>query len=256
MIVGFMTLNLRFGLAADGENAWDRRKESLAGIVCRHAVDFLAVQEANAFQAAFLGQALQGWGMIGVREPAPRFWQNNVIFYAPGWGLESFRHFYLSPTPDTPSRFMESRWPRQCSLGVFSREGKTVAVAGTHFDFAESVQVRSARLVLKRLAEHRCPAVLMGDFNARPEGACYGELTGAACGLPEAAFKDVFDPGEPDFSAGTHHGFTGVPNPEKGRIDWILYRGFRRLVEKEVIRDKAHGRYPSDHFPVKALFEI
>ena len=40
------------------------------------------------------------------------------------------------------------------------------------------------------------------------------------------------------------------------RIDWILYRGSWRVLETETVTRSRDGRYPSDHFPVLATFEI
>jgi len=45
-----MTLNLRFGLAEDGRNGWEYRKEAVARLFREHGTDFIATQEANDFQ--------------------------------------------------------------------------------------------------------------------------------------------------------------------------------------------------------------
>ncbi|MBI5844647.1 MAG: endonuclease/exonuclease/phosphatase family protein [Deltaproteobacteria bacterium] len=255
MRVSFLTLNLRFGLANDGENSWENRKAAVESLLDAHRPDFLAVQEANVFQAGFLAEVLPGYLVTGVRPDAPRFWQNNVIYSASGWNLSSFLHFYLSATPEIPSRFAESRWPRQCTIGCYERDGREMVIGDTHFDFAECVQTRSAGLIMDKLSGYSCPTVLMGDFNARPLSPCYRVFTasGEKCDRP---LTDVFDQSDPDFNSGTHHGFTGSADPDKGRIDWIFQRGFSGVAEKAIIRDSFEGRYPSDHFPVKAVLEI
>lgn len=255
MKVSFLTFNLRFGLADDGENSWENRRQAVERLMAAHRPDFLAVQEANVFQAEFLARLMPDYLLAGVRQDAPRFWQNNVILSAPGWDLSSFRHFYLSATPEIPSRFADSRWPRQCTVGSYEKAGTRIVVADTHFDFAENVQKRSASLIMERLSVYDSPVVLMGDFNASPSSACYRMLTGEGSPGSEP-LKDVFDSCDSDFNSGTHHGFTGRADCEKGRIDWVLYRGFAGVAEKAIIRDSCCGRYPSDHFPVKAVLEI
>jgi endonuclease/exonuclease/phosphatase family metal-dependent hydrolase len=40
------------------------------------------------------------------------------------------------------------------------------------------------------------------------------------------------------------------------RIDWILYRGFARALQVETMTTNENGRYPSDHYPVFAIFEM
>ena len=83
--VTVFSLNLRFGLADDGPNSWMYRKKSVELLVNRHASDFMSFQEANDFQTEFLKDVLQGYGCIGKRHPAPKFWQNNVLFYRHDW---------------------------------------------------------------------------------------------------------------------------------------------------------------------------
>lgn len=112
-------LNLRFGKADDGPNGWDFRKKIFGKLLSEYPCDFYAFQEANVFQSEFLKGILRDCGMIGERRPAPEFWQNNVIFFGKAWKCVRRDHFFLSPTPRIPSRLPNSRWPRQCTAGVF-----------------------------------------------------------------------------------------------------------------------------------------
>lgn len=250
-----LTFNIRFGLADDGENAWRFRKAVFRPLFQRHAADFMAFQEVNRFQADDLADILTDWGRVGLRSPAPSFWQNNVIFFRRPWRCRSVDHFFLSPTPDIPSRFRESRWPRQCTLACFEREGREILCISTHFDFKEAVQTASAAILLKRLSRRSAaiPAILMGDFNATPDAPCHrvfvpGESDPAKGEGTGAGFRNAFDPPYPP----THHGFSGATIGD--HIDWILYRGALRLERAAVIHDRFDGRYPSDHFPVRAEF--
>lgn len=250
-----MTLNLRFGLARDGENSWDRRKGVFRQLFSKYPADFVCVQEANGFQADYLFSVLPGYSAVGRREPAPEFWQHNMIYFHESWMQKGFIHFYLSDTPDIPSRFMDSRWPRQCTMALFEKKGKSLVVMDTHFDFTVNVRKKSARLILKRLQGlypgH--PAILAGDFNTSPPSPCHDILTGKENSPPGPYFKDVFEGAKPK-AAGTHHGFTGAPDPDRGIIDWILYSGPLKVTGQDIITDTFDGRYPSDHFPVTARF--
>ncbi len=194
-----MTFNLRFGLANDGANSWEFRRQSVDALLRQFQADFIGFQEVNHFQADFLQTLLTAHRLIGRRQPAPAFWQNNLIFYHRSWQCVYREHFFLSATPHIPSRFPDSRWPRQCTLGVFDCGSHRLACINTHFDFDDDVQVRSARIILNRLAQlPACQAtLLLGDFNAAPARPCYGVLTGCS---PEAApengpyFQNVFSP--------------------------------------------------------------
>ncbi len=247
-----LTLNLRFGLADDGANSWDSRKEIFPSLLAKYREDFIGFQEANDFQIEFIDNILTEYNFIGKRSPAPVFWQNNVIFYKKTWNCIFHEHFFLSPTPFIPSRLRDSRWPRQCTMGIFQNRGRRVILVNTHFDFNATVQKKSAEIIMTRLMRlpFDLPVIIMGDFNAPPQSPCYIFFTegggGEALNIP--VLKDVFSKPFP----GTHHGFTGNTNGDY--IDWILFRGKLKLQEKRAIHDKINGKYPSDHFPVSALF--
>lgn len=247
-----LTMNLRFGLAKDGENCWENRKKSLALLLGDRQMDFMAFQEANGFQVDFIREILNGPGVIGQRMPAPDFWQNNVIFFSPCWECLQYEHFFLSPTPFIPSRSRKSRWPRQCTIGLFKKENRKLICINTHFDFSAEVRVESAGIILERANRfsEKIPCILMGDFNTTPSSACYRVFTRAdSSGKPEnGRFQNIFSRPYP----GTYHGFTGRSTGK--HIDWILYRGGLKPIKQGIIK-KAYGNvYPSDHFPLFSVF--
>ncbi len=251
-----MTLNLRFGLAQDGPNRWDHRKKAFPALLRKYASDIIGFQEANDFQIDFLKDLLSDYAYIGQRSPAPSFWQNNILFYKRPWQCVADDHFFLSATPDIPSRMPKSRWPRQGTIGVFKYPSldRVIVCANTHFDFEPAVQTASALIVLERLnaisAGH--PTILMGDFNTHPDSPCHQVFT-AATHLPgrgAAPFRNIWQ----DSFPGTFHGFTG--RSDSRHIDWVLYRGPLSLNACRVIRDPFNSVYPSDHFPVQADFNF
>ena len=251
-IVRVMTLNIRFGLAKDGNNCWERRKSVFPELLKQYRADFLALQEVNDFQADFISHILPRHQIIGIRTPAPAFWQNNVIFFDDKWKCRFRDHFFLSPTPDIPSRLPKSNWPRQCTMGLFEKEGRRLICINTHLDFSPEVQAHSAHLIMKRLSglPEDIPAILMGDFNAEPHYSCFKIFTGEkkALHVKTGYFNSVFKKPYP----GTFHGFTGETDGD--HIDWILFRGRLETMQSEVISDSFSGIYPSDHFPVYAVF--
>ena len=246
------TLNLRFGLAKDGDNDWSYRKTVFPDLLNAYPSDFYCFQEANDFQINFLQDILVHYKVVGKRHPAPKFWQNNVIFFHSSWQCVYFDHFFLSLTPEIPSRYPKSKWPRQCTMGVFHKADYQLVCVNTHFDFNPEVQDRSAELILAKLSEvgPDLPTILVGDFNAAPSSSCYAILTSTstASGISAAGFKNSFAQPFP----GTHHGFTG--SVQGDYIDWILYRGDMTKTESAVITDSFDGRFPSDHFPLTASF--
>ncbi len=242
-----ISLNLRFGLADDKEHSWDLRKERHHEFFEKYRPDFIVFQEANTFQAEFLKEIYKDYGCIGVREPAPEYWQHLLIFFKKDYLLIKEDRFFLSVTPDIPSRQPGSKWPRQCTIGTFDVHGKMLIVVNTHFDFTSPVQEKSAQIILGRLKEgyEGHPVILMGDFNANMESPCHDAFTGGRGGF-KSAFKK---PGQ-----GTFHGFTGRATGDQ--IDWIMHRGGLTLEESLVIEESCSGGCLSDHFPILARFRF
>jgi endonuclease/exonuclease/phosphatase family metal-dependent hydrolase len=245
-----MNLNLRFGLAEDGPNHWRFRHRAYPALLKGYPCDFYAFQEANGFQIDFLAGLLEGYDCIGRRSPAPDRWQNNVIFFHRHWRCTMDRHIYLSDTPHVESKYADSRWPRQCTLGRFVCDDRKLTCVTTHFDFNDDVQHRSALLVQQQINQvsKNDPVLLAGDFNCAPGSAGYAAFTDRNAS-PGPEFSNAFDP--PPY-AGTYHGFSGTGDAPP--IDWILYRGEIEVHSALVIEQSFDGFYPSDHFPLLAEF--
>lgn len=240
-----MTVNLRFGLADDCENSWENRKIAFPDLFKQIQPDFIGIQESNNFQTDFLKNVLEGYQFIGMCDPSPDFWQNNIIFYHSSWTCLQNKHYFLSGTPDVKSKFPESKWPRQCTIGLFENSGRRLIHANTHFDFKSSVQEKSAELILDFLNDFpaNTPTIITGDFNTPPDSKPYEILS-------NNGFKDLFE----NNHSSTFHGFTGKNIGD--HIDWILYRGNLKGVNHYIIRESFSGYYPSDHYPVVSVFEF
>ena len=251
--ISVLSLNLRFGLADDGPNGWEHRKQSVVRLFRENSPDFIATQEANDFQVDFVARNLPEYMYIGKRHPAPKFWQDNILFYRKTIVCEDSVHLFLSETPHIPSRSFSSRFPRQATLGFFKVNGRRLICINTHFDFEDPAQMGAARVIKEQLGSYgnEIPTILMGDFNATPETPCYRWLTGQEVdGELGLCFSETFKPPYP----GTHHRFTG--KPDSGYIDWILFRGPLSLGRCHVLQEPIEGVHPSDHFPVVADFEF
>ena len=244
-MVRVMTLNLRFGLAKDGINSWERRQQAYPPLFTAYPSDLYCFQEANDFQLRALGAWLPKYRHIGIRSPAPPFWQHNPVFFPKSWELLTAERIFLSATPDVPSRLRSSKWPRQCTIGMFRHGGRPLLCVNTHFDFAPETQRENARIIASRLEQYPqdVPCIVVGDFNAVPGGRCYRFMTGDGW-VSGRRFQSVFGSASP----GSFHGFTGSTN---GRhIDWILIDGPFRVASAKAVTGTFGGIYPSDHFPM------
>ena len=85
--------------------------------------------------------------------------------------------------------------------------------------------------------------IILGDFNAEPGSLAHEKFK-------SQGFHLVFD----HEKITTFHGFTGQKTGKF--IDWILYRGPLFPGSSQVITDSFSGRFPSDHYPVRAAFGL
>lgn len=240
-----MSFNLRFGLADDGENSWVNRQHAFPELFKKITPDFIGVQEANNFQSSFMDRLLPFHSFTGMYQNAPKSWQDNQIFYHKNWKCLHSKRYFLSETPGIESKLPESKWPRQCIIGLFEKNQTKLIHVNTHFDFKENIQQKSTELVLSFLSDfpENIPVVITGDFNASPKSASHNIFL-------ENDYQDVFE----DNHSYTHHGFTGKQSG--GHIDWILYKGDITPSSSEIISEQFTGIYPSDHFPVVASFDF
>ncbi|MDY0362896.1 MAG: endonuclease/exonuclease/phosphatase family protein [Desulforegulaceae bacterium] len=243
-----MTFNIRFGLAPDIENPWDNRKKSVINLISQKNPDFIGIQEVNDFQLEYLKKNLPDYNVTGLYGKKDPNWQEIPIFYKKDFECVLSEHFFLSNTPYLESKFLESQWPRQAVTALFSKKNKLISITNTHFDFKDSVQIKSADLIRHKLSclNKKIPKVLCGDFNADPTGKCYYQFVFQN----PPHFKDPFS----NLQSATFHGFTGIPNT--GRIDWILYSGNLSPLSGKIIEYCENGKYPSDHFPVFVEFAL
>jgi endonuclease/exonuclease/phosphatase family metal-dependent hydrolase len=132
-----------------------------------------------------------------------------------------------------------------------------VLFVNTHFDHkGAKSRAESAKLMRARIEALRegAPVVVVGDFNT-PEGSePYATLRGERDepGHLADSFREAH--ATRGREEGTFNGFRGERGG--GRIDWILHTPDVATESCEIVYDSEGGRYPSDHFPVKALLKL
>lgn len=241
------TFNVRLGIADDGDHAWDFRKELLASRIQEANPDLLGVQEAYDFQMDFLAHTLPDHVPIGLgREDGKREGEYAGVF-ARKSKLEVLDSgtFWLSETPEVPgSMSWETVCPRVCTWAWLRTDAGEIRVYNTHLDHASAwARQEGVRLILRKIAGKRGPAIFIGDFNATYEQPPI-----------QAILADEFVDVLAGCKTGTWHNFTGKAIE---RIDFVFttsdFRTIRAWVDS---RSGANGLYPSDHFPVWADLEL
>ena len=250
-----MTFNVRYPSKDDGENIWEKRKDILIGAIRDQRPDVMGTQELFHLQGEYIVERLPEYAWFGLSRRGNKEDEHMGVFYR----KDRLRpvtsgNYWLSETPDTPGSIAwNMSLPRMVTWAEFEdlQTRKHFHYVNTHFAHRREdneARTQSARLIASRLRAlpQSTTVVMTGDFNTDAGSEPYRALTE----ILTDAWTAVPKPAGP---AGTFHGFSGKPG--SARIDWILFRGGLRPVSIETLTDNEGGRYPSDHFPVIAVFE-
>ena len=253
-----MSFNIRYDTPQDGANAWPLRKEMVFQTIENFDPDLLGLQEVQPGQGKQLMERLKEYEMVGVpRSEGPRSELSPAMFKRDRFEKVRSGTFWLSETPEVPgSKGWDADLPRICTwveLRDKQAGGRSIVFFNTHWDHkGREARAASARLMGSRIADIAGdkPVIITGDFNTAQDSPPYKEL------LADRFFDSFAEthaaPTREDF---TFHAFTGRSDRGHWRIDWVLRSNAFRTINADIDRTNDNGRYPSDHFPVAAVFE-
>ena len=139
-----------------------------------HDFDIFGTQECFIHQLKDMKEALPGYDYIGVgRDDGKEKGEHSAIFYRTDkFDVIEKGDFWLSETPDVPSKGWDAVLPRICSWGHFKCKdtGFEFLFFNLHMDhIGKKARVESAYLVQDKMKElgkgKELPAILTGDFN-------------------------------------------------------------------------------------------
>lgn len=249
--INVMTYNLRYDNPNDGENSWPNRKEFLLSQIKFYEADIFGTQEGLEHQVEYLNENLDNHSFIGVgRDEGSKGEYSALFFDHKKFQLIEGDTFWLSETPDIPSKGWDASLNRICTYAILqnlSNELK-IMVFNTHFDHrGDLAREKSAQLILKKieiLNKDNLPVILMGDFNLRPEQEPIIRISKF---LNDSKLISNSLPFGPEATFG---GFD-ICQPNKYRIDYIFTSKENIIVNKyAVLVNVENNKYPSDHFPV------
>lgn len=247
-----MTWNIRYDNPADGQDAWPLRRERVVALIRFHMPDVLGIQEGLAHQVEYLKNELPEYAFAGAgRDDGKNGGEFSALFFRKArFHASETGVFWLSPSPDTPSKGWDAALNRVCTYAVLEdlSTGAELTVLNTHFDHrGDTARLRSAELLLQKLADWNQPGravLVMGDFNAEPDSAPIRALTGALQDSKAACQTQPYGP------EGTFNAFQPAATAELDkRIDYVFVRDLH-VRRYGVLTDQHQGRYPSDHLPV------
>ena len=249
-----MTYNIRYDNPNDGLDQWDNRKKMLTGQIQFYAPDILGIQEGLLHQIEYINKNLKDYKYLGVgRDDGGQKGEYCALFY-------NYKHlkmkntgtFWLSKTPESPSKNWDAALPRICTYAQFSSKEIKFWVFNTHFDHVgKMARFASSELILKKIAKinkQDHPIILMGDFNALEKEPPIQLITKKY--LDSRYSSDHFFGGNSTFN-----GFNIVPE-ENRRIDFIFHNEHLISTKTAIISQLIEQHYPSDHFPVISYFNL
>lgn len=245
------TYNIRFDNPKDEGNLWNDRAPHLINLIRFHEMDIIGTQEGLYNQLEDISRDLN-FPYIGVgRDDGGQKGEFTAVFYNPEkFELLDKGTFWLSPTPDTPSKGWDASLNRICSWGKFrTKEGQEFYVFNVHYDhIGQKAREESSKLVLEKINEinkEHLPCILTGDFNVQDDNPAYNEI------LMDGTLKDSYNISKipPHGTKGTFNSFNWDLLPDR-RIDYIFVSEHFRVVRHGTLTDNYGKKYPSDHFPV------
>lgn len=249
--VNIITYNIRYNNPGDGVNAWPNRKDNVKALVKFHDADILCVQEAlpEQFDALLANTNFEAVG-VG-REDGKRKGEFAAIFFDKDrFSRKDGGTFWLSETPDVPSKGWDAALNRVCSwVKLFDKMNKKeFIVFNTHYDhIGVQARINSAILIKQKIQQIApdLPVVFTGDLNVTPETSAIATIKSFLIDAKEVSVEPPYGPD------GTFNAFD-FNSDLKDRIDYIFVNKKIRVQKFAVLTDSKNKRYFSDHLPVFA----
>ena len=251
--IDIISYNIRYDNPGDAPNNWDNRKDFLISQLNFYNPDVFGIQEGLIHQVKEIDEGLQDYAYFGVgRDHGDERGEHTAVFYnTKRVRLLEQSTFWLSLTPEKPSKGWDAALPRTCTYGIFQNksDGSKFMVFNTHFDHV-GVKAReeSSKLILEKIKELNTedyPVVVTGDFNLESDSPGVQVILKEMADTHIAAGANAFGP------EGTFNGFE-FNKPVERRIDYIFVSDDFEVLKSAILSDSEDTRYPSDHLPVFA----
>jgi len=249
-----MSFNIRLGVANDGENRWDLRKDLVVKTIRDYNPDLLGLQEVFPMQEEYLRKNFPDYLYYGrSRLVNPKDGEAcSVMFRKERFEAIKKTTFWLSETENEPgSKSWDSSLPRIANIVHLQdkqADGKKLIFINTHFDHrGKKAREEAAKIIMNRVStlEKGVGVVITGDFNSGEGSKPYQFLVGGN-------LIDTFRIAHPTRTE-KESTFTAWNGRLIGnRIDWVLCSSNFEVLSAQINRTHEGGRYPSDHYPVTA----
>ena len=241
-------------------NSWPARKTTVLNTIYKYLPDVIGFQELRLNQKIFVEKNLPLYQYIG-RPRSPDFTDesNGILFNKQKFLLMDSGTFWLTETPDVVSKYESVYHYRICTwIKVYSYKFKDIIYFfNTHLEdghlFITFLQEVNLLKRIKEITKNEGNVFVFGDFNGNDNSVW---------------IQDVFKEGYNSFSdyfqdfRNTYHNFSGIYNNPKWKVDHLFYQNFGNTNKHfvplfyDVLTKKVNGKFPSDHFPLYAQFNL
>ena len=258
--IKIMSFNVRTTLTeSNTDNNWDNRKEACIALIKDHMPSIIGVQEAKyAHHWTYLKEQLaddySGYGVnrdtgkeSGTGETMGILYNKSVIQKLDGGT------FWLSETPDTPSKGFGANYSRCATWGLFKHKstGEKFCYINTHIDHQVALaQVEGMKLISEFFQQYKDEYLLFitADFNMQSDNVAFDPIEAYMYNTREVAPE-----GLTDYNT-TYNGYTTGKNTV---IDHIYCSNYLEVVEYHTINEQYGGvTYVSDHYPVYSIIKL
>lgn len=248
-----ISYNIRVGNGRDAGNSWEFRHPASVSMLREYMPDIFGLQEALDYQVSYLQNNLPEYSNIGVgRDDGKAKGERMAIFYNNETvSLEDWGTYWLSETPDVPSKGWDASYPRCATwaLMTMKESGQRFFYVNTHLDHRGAVaQKKGLELIVEKIAAMNpdgFPMILTGDFNVEPDNPVLDEL--------DTKMKSAKASAEVSDRIATFNGW----GTRAITVDYIYHSGFSVCPEyKTITRQYNEVPYISDHYPIMARLKF
>lgn len=263
-----MSFNMKRNYFSFGKNSWEKRAALVAQVIRQNSPDIMGTQELTTVSLSDMQRLLPEYSYVGQGRGGGMSGEFSAIFYrSDRFTLLQDETFWLSQTPEHPSRAWLALFPRICTtcrLRATDDSGTVLQIYNTHLDhISYFARVNGLKLIIEHILQHqqkdgKVPVVLMGDFNATPNSktirAWNRYLLGTEQWAPTNNSYNMLMQNAPGELGRSYHGFKGAVTGHP--IDYIFTSKDISLRAVAIRRDNFNHCFPSDHYPVIAELEV
>ena len=250
-----MSFNIRYYNANDtGVKSWDNRKTVVTDFIKNVGASIVCLQEVRPEQIEHLTSALSdNYSLIWYgREPNNQGEGLAIVYDKDVWTLTEQNCFWLSETPDVPSKGFGASLYRICVVATLKHKATDaqIDVYNVHLDHkSEDIQIKEIELVLNKIKDSENPVYLCGDFNCQTDGEAYKKAA--------AAMNDSMALSPTTESGVTYQNWGGSGQM---LLDYNLFtKGDFELLTFDIRDDKwgeNNANYISDHFAIVSTVKM